>query len=62
MNPIRPCRPDDLERMFQIVNDAAQAYRGLIPADRWKEPYMPREELAHEIGQGVNSTALRPMA
>jgi hypothetical protein len=38
---IRPCRPDDLDRMFQIINDAAQAYRGMIPADRWKEPYMP---------------------
>jgi GNAT superfamily N-acetyltransferase len=35
------------------VNDAAQAYRGIIPADRWKEPYMPVEELRHEIADGV---------
>ena len=38
--------------MFEIIN-AAQAYRGVIPADRWKEPYMPLEELEHEISQGV---------
>jgi GNAT superfamily N-acetyltransferase len=53
MNSIRTCRPADLEKMFQIINDAAQAYRGVIPADRWKEPYMPREELECEISQGV---------
>ena len=39
--------------MYTIVNDAAQAYRGVIPEDRWKEPYMPAEELAHEIADGV---------
>ena len=50
---IRPCRPDDLERMFEIINDAAQAYRGIIPADRWNEPYMRRAELEHEIREGV---------
>lgn len=39
--------------MLAIVNDAAQAYRGVIPADRWHEPYMPLEELASEIAAGV---------
>jgi GNAT superfamily N-acetyltransferase len=39
--------------MYAIINDAAQAYRGVIPPDRWHDPYMPREELAHEIEQGV---------
>jgi N-acetylglutamate synthase-like GNAT family acetyltransferase len=39
--------------MLAIVNDAAQAYRGVIPADRWHEPYMPREELLGEIAAGV---------
>lgn len=39
--------------MLAIVNDAAQAYRGVIPADRWREPYMPREELESEIADGV---------
>jgi N-acetylglutamate synthase-like GNAT family acetyltransferase len=50
---IRTCTTDDFETIHAIINDAAQAYRGVIPADRWKEPYMPREELRHEIGQGV---------
>jgi len=35
------------------VNEAAQAYRGAIPADRWHEPYMPRAELEGEIAAGV---------
>ena len=39
--------------MLAIVNDAAQAYRGVIPADRWHEPYMPADELAQEIAAGV---------
>ena len=39
--------------MYAIINDAAHAYRGVIPPDCWHEPYMPREELAHEIRQGV---------
>jgi hypothetical protein len=50
---IRPCQPADSEAIYRIINDAAQAYRGVIPADRWKEPYMPREELEHEIQEGV---------
>lgn len=39
--------------MLAIINDAAQAYRGVIPADRWREPYMPRDELVNEIADGV---------
>ncbi len=39
--------------MFAIINDGAQAYRGVIPADRWHEPYMPMDELVHEIGDGI---------
>ena len=50
---IRASRKDDLEAIYAIINDAAQAYRGVIPADRWHEPYMPREELAQEIAGGV---------
>ncbi len=50
---IRPCKDSELETVCEIVNDAAQAYRGIIPADRWKEPYMPQEELRHEIDDGV---------
>lgn len=39
--------------MYAIINDAARAYRGVIPEDRWHEPYMPREDLRREIGDGV---------
>jgi len=39
--------------MAAIVNDSAFAYKGVIPADRWHEPYMPPEELEHEILAGV---------
>ena len=35
--------------ILEIVNDAARAYRGVIPADRWHEPYMPAEELRAEM-------------
>jgi GNAT superfamily N-acetyltransferase len=47
------CDDADFEKIFVIVNDAAIAYRGVIPPDRWHEPYMPREELRAEIDAGV---------
>ncbi len=50
---IRECVAADFEDIIQIINDAAQAYRNIIPADRWNEPYMPREELSEEISAGV---------
>jgi N-acetylglutamate synthase-like GNAT family acetyltransferase len=50
---IRRCHEHDFEAIQAIVNDAAQAYRGVIPADCWTEPYMPGEELREEIGAGV---------
>ena len=50
---IRACQATDFDTVFAIVNDAAEAYRGIIPPDRWHDPYMPREELAHEIRDGV---------
>lgn len=50
---IRVCTDDDLEAIFEIINDAAQAYKGLIPADRWHEPYMSRAQLDREIADGV---------
>jgi hypothetical protein len=43
----------DFESTWSITNDGAQAYRGVIPADRWADPYMPREKLRHEIDAGV---------
>jgi N-acetylglutamate synthase-like GNAT family acetyltransferase len=50
---IRRCTEDDFETMYSIINDAAMAFKGVIPADRWHEPYMPREELRHEIDAGI---------
>ena len=50
---IRICTPDDLTAICAIINDAAQAYKGVIPADRWHEPYMPLAELKDEIKRGV---------
>ena len=50
---IRPCRDDEREAILAIVNAAAVAYRGVIPADRWHEPYMSPEELDGELAAGV---------
>jgi GNAT superfamily N-acetyltransferase len=53
MSRIRPCRDDERAAILAIVNAAAEAYRGVIPADRWREPYMPASELDDEISAGV---------
>jgi GNAT superfamily N-acetyltransferase len=53
MRNIRLCGESDLATLLAIVNDAAVAYRGVIPADRWHEPYMSEEELRSEIAAGV---------
>ena len=50
---IRKAVEADHSAMLQIINDAARAYRGVIPADRWHDPYMPADELAEEIASGV---------
>jgi hypothetical protein len=50
---IRGCQPEDFETMLRIINKAAVAYRKFIPPNEWKHPYMPAEELCHEIAAGV---------
>lgn len=50
---IRKCTPSDQEEIFAVINDAAQAYRGVIPEDRWHEPYMPMADLQAEARDGV---------
>lgn len=50
---IRSCTPDDLSTIEEIINEAAVAYRGVIPADCWHEPYMSRAELESELAAGV---------
>ncbi|MGB8217221.1 MAG: GNAT family N-acetyltransferase [Candidatus Methanoperedens sp.] len=50
---IRRCTASDFKRIFEIINDAAQAYKGVIPATYWKEPYMSSDELKHELDEGI---------
>ena len=50
---IRYCTRRDFDDIFAVVNDAAQAYKGVIPEDRWRDPYMPRDALGAEIAAGV---------
>jgi N-acetylglutamate synthase-like GNAT family acetyltransferase len=51
---IRRCTAHDTSTILEIVNDAAEAYRGVIPADRWHDPYMPETELREEMADGVD--------
>jgi len=53
MSNVRRCRDDERGAILTIVNAAAQVYRGVIPADRWHEPYMPAAELDAELDAGV---------
>jgi GNAT superfamily N-acetyltransferase len=51
--------PFDFDDILTVVNDAAQVYKGIIPADRWKDPYMSDEELRKEIADGVEFYGLK---
>ena len=51
---IRPLKDDEIDRALEIINQAALAYKGVIPADCWQEPYMPEAELRAEMAAGVN--------
>lgn len=50
---IRKAVDEDVEEIFNVINDAAIAYKGVIPPDRWHEPYMTKEELNAQIEDGV---------
>ena len=50
---IRPCNDTDIEVIYSIINEAARVYKGVIPEDRWKEPYMSQQELQFQINAGV---------
>jgi N-acetylglutamate synthase-like GNAT family acetyltransferase len=50
---IRLCDEKDFATIWTIVNDGAQAYKGIIPEDRWTEPYMTQGKLRDEIACGV---------
>jgi GNAT superfamily N-acetyltransferase len=56
MNPpltILACTDADVPEIFEIINQSAAAYQGVIPAEAWHEPYMPLAELTSEIARGV---------
>jgi GNAT superfamily N-acetyltransferase len=50
---VRPGVEADVAAIAAIINEAARAYRGVIPADRWHDPYMPADALEKEISDGV---------
>jgi GNAT superfamily N-acetyltransferase len=50
---IRRCDARDFSFIFTIINDGARAYKGIIPADCWTEPYMSRRQLKRQIDEGV---------
>ena len=50
---IRKTRPEDFDTIYTIINNAATAYKGVIPEDRWHDPYMTRAELQQQIDDGV---------
>jgi GNAT superfamily N-acetyltransferase len=52
-SPLRRCTEDERADILEIVNAGAEAYRGVIPADRWHEPYMDATQLEREISDGV---------
>ena len=53
MTALRSIRDDEHDEVLAIVNAAAEAYRGVIPEDRWHDPYMSAAELDREIAAGV---------
>jgi GNAT superfamily N-acetyltransferase len=50
---IAKCEEKDFNFIYEIINDASIAYKGVIPEDRWHEPYMPEDELKNQIRDGV---------
>ena len=50
---IRKLSSLDFESIYRIINEASQVYKGVIPEDRWKEPYMQKNELHEELSLGV---------
>ncbi|HEX8332197.1 MAG TPA: GNAT family N-acetyltransferase, partial [Segetibacter sp.] len=50
---VAKCHEEDFKEIFTIINDGASAYKGIIPDDRWHDPYMPEDELQTQIDEGV---------
>jgi N-acetylglutamate synthase-like GNAT family acetyltransferase len=50
---IRKCNESDFDRIYEIINDAAAVYKGIIPTEYWKVPYMSKDELRQELDEGI---------
>ena len=50
---IHKCVSENFREVFEVINDGASAYKGIIPQDRWHAPYMTEEELLAQVNQGV---------
>lgn len=50
---INKCEEKDFNEIYEIINDSAKAYQGVIPADRWHEPYMTEDDLKRQIDEDV---------
>lgn len=59
---IRKCTKEDFDDIFVVINDGAEVYRGVIPADRFHDPYMSKEHLQGEIDAGVEFWGIRQNA
>ncbi|HUR60160.1 MAG TPA: GNAT family N-acetyltransferase [Opitutaceae bacterium] len=59
MSEVTACKESELSTVADIINESALAYKGVIPADRWHEPYMPLPELKAEVTRGVQFYAYR---
>lgn len=53
MHAIRRCRDEESATILAIVNAAAAAYRDVIPADRWHDPYMSAAQLERDVAAGI---------
>lgn len=51
---IRRLRATESKSILNVINDAAKAYKGVIPEDQWKDPYMSSAELKEEIESGID--------
>jgi len=51
---IRRLHHQDFVSILYVINDAARAYKGVIPDDMWSEPYMSAKKLRKEINLGVD--------
>jgi len=56
---ITKCDEKDFATIYEVINDGASAYKGIIPIDRWHEPYMSKEDLQMQIKEGVEFWCFR---